>query len=154
MKTPKPTIKDKMQIICQYANQLLECSFVDARTEKITTTGEIVNMSSPNVLNISVGVNDYDFYLESDEVVILLKSLGSISEEHKSKLEELTGMQKQRQSLQMVLFDLNNGTSIICISIYRVQIIIEQVREWGYAIPYKNWSVLELVEFGIYKLID
>ncbi len=31
---------------------------------------------------------------------------------------------------------------------------LQQLQEWGYALPYKNWSVEELLEFGIYKLID
>ena len=35
-----------------------------------------------------------------------------------------------------------------------VQKAIDFLREKGYALPYKNWSVEELVEFGIYKLID
>ncbi len=34
------------------------------------------------------------------------------------------------------------------------QDVVDQLREWGYALPYKNWSVKELEEFGIYKLID
>ncbi len=35
-----------------------------------------------------------------------------------------------------------------------IQQALDLLREWGYALPYKNWSVKELEEFGIYKLID
>ncbi len=31
---------------------------------------------------------------------------------------------------------------------------IDVIRERGYALPYKNWSVEQLVEFGIYKIIN
>lgn len=34
------------------------------------------------------------------------------------------------------------------------QPLIDILRELGYVLPYKNWSVEQLVEAGIYKLID
>ncbi len=33
------------------------------------------------------------------------------------------------------------------------QDVADQLREWGYALPYKQWSVEQLVALGIYKLV-
>ncbi len=35
-----------------------------------------------------------------------------------------------------------------------IQRALDQLREWNYAVSYKNWSVKELEEFGIYKFIE
>ncbi len=147
-KDNQPTAEERMRIFMQYPGQ----EFIINDYGKATAVIKF-RLGSIEVLDPMSNHNGH-FSIPPDEAYVNLKPLGRISDEHKVALEQLCGMKNSRQTLQMILFDLHNRTSIVGPNVHWVQIITDQCREWGYAVPYKNWSVEQLVEFGIYKLSD
>ena len=92
--------------------------------------------------------------------VILLKPLATISEADKNSIREIEknyrgdGEQTchfgKTWDLSGWEDDDSEFTNMCDFSMHSFYFLQEK----GYALPYKNWSVEQLVEFGIYKLID
>ncbi len=88
---------------------------------------------------------------------IVLKPLEKISDEHKLSIAKIaypntkwahtveTGGKIVRAQEQSLREEVISG---FCASQ-----ITDQLREWGYATPYKNFSVDDLVEEGVFKII-
>ncbi len=75
---------------------------------------------------------------------VLVKSLSEISQEHADEVAGLvctTGQWVKEQISKGFLWHLQ-------------PVMFDVLRERGYAMPYKKWSVRELEAFGIYKLIQ
>lgn len=110
-----------------------------------------------------------DFFFS--EWSILVKPLARISDEDFKKLGELAGWKSSgfncrgldlaifawgfdiKITKDKVVFTYGENYHDPCSKKSEHLWAYDFLRERGYALPYKNWSVKELVEFGIYELV-
>ncbi len=91
-------------------------------------------------------------YENADVLSLMVKSLGNISKEDASEVLQI--MQEIDGAFGITIEAVMEGIQTITKDARTPFIIVDLLRERRYALPYKNWSVEQLVEFGIYKLIE
>ncbi len=100
--------------------------------------------------------NDEQLGVENEEVILLKKPLGEISDEEAVELTKIADWKtKTAENGKKIIAGINgpvNGD--IHANGKEWWQILDFLRERGYALPWKNWSVEQLVEFRIYKLIN
>lgn len=82
----------------------------------------------------------------------LVKPLSKISDEDAIAVSEMMGYKVNlvgggKKITERMLRDWNTWARV-------TGNVIDHLRSRGYALPYGNWSVKELVEFGIFKLVE
>ncbi len=150
---PVPTSEDRLLIIAHSFGQKCE---IDLGEYPVIKTGEIESVDSSDKTVWVKCYQDFHHYGHPEQVVLLKKPLGRISEADRECLQNITGLHHWiniKTFLDNIIGQESPfGKTLPTIS--ETQQAIDFLRERGYALPYKNWSVKELVEFGIYKLID
>ncbi len=158
METQKqlPTKTERIRILAQYLGQAITThpNFRPNSKESLNRKGyakltgdllaDIENETFGNWLSCSVE----------------LKPLGRISDEDAAEIWRIYTDNKFSNSLDV---EISNGQMLVkemfiegeskyTHNSSRALHVYDSLRERGYALPYKNWSVKELEEFGIYKL--
>ena len=146
MEVKEISFLDRMDIFMQYPRQ------------EYFYRGNTVKMLAIYPFEHKISLS-YGFTLLSNEftdVSVIVKPLGRISK----KDAEIICAHRYGPLKEGMFWDedglMNCAASIIHLIIIGDKVhqkTIDFLREQGYALPHKNWSVEELVEFGIYKLI-
>lgn len=144
-------LNDYMHIFCYYTNISIEVWWLGGWC--ILKNCGVYDLSNPQVLTFIDAGASKSFPVRRCR--LLLKPLLNISDEDKRELISLI----HGNIGELVLQDVS--PTIVAAVVDRVQSnlpiplkAIDFLRERGYALPYKNWSVSELVKLGIFKLIE
>lgn len=147
-----PDIKDLMRIYTQYLGQPF--SFTKNESAEPLVIKMVVKGRDDNPEDLFTA---WDYYINGFyNLCIHVKSLRRTSEEYLQKVAEIiciSGPQSSQLAKEW-LDIMQSSEQRWNRPFYIIQKLIDFLRERGYALPYKNWSVEQLVEFGIYKLID
>ncbi len=157
----KPTTEETVKIMMQYLGQ----RFV-RYSEILIEPTEIISgcKKQPNSSEIWIQ-DDKDECWVPTAIQVLVKPLESISDEDAIEVAKMYLSEREIHNYypsksKLIERGKSISTSIVFNDNYtghpgpRVIQIIDFLRASGYALPYKNWSVKELEEFGIYKLVD
>lgn len=127
------TLKNKAKFFAQYWGQRVF-------TIKEWNSVPIKDVSAANIL----------YYLTTNNTCILvLKPLSKISDEDEIELAEITGLHKVNYLVNAIHF----GEKYI-IDTNTNQQVIDFLRSKGYALPWMDLSVEDLIEYGWIKLIE
>lgn len=150
----KPSQRERTRIILQYLDQACEYGY------KLEKNGLISGNTDPFGIQIFQTSNAFIPYVSvnPDLIRLNLKPLGRISDEELIELTKINHFAKEcfcASTGKRILDGLLDITkSIHYMNLAEQAHTLDFLRESGYALPYKNWSVKELEEFGIYKLIE
>lgn len=150
----RPTLRDCVQIYAQYLGQTCltnKVSYKDpapGRLSQVGLEGEIVIDGEGGYYLCTVA-----------EANILVKPLSKISDEDALEICKLMDYHPDNVTPDYgreLAEELNDGDMSVMMGAtwWQVIAVIDYLRSKGYALPYKNWNVEELVEFGIFKLIE
>ncbi len=155
----KPTTTDRIRILQQYSGQTV----IQKDYGKCILAGALLPEFSPKEdEDFTVWTFDNHFghqQHQAESCILELKPLGRISDEDKTIVADICGFPLDDSYADKI----KQGHEII--EAYRIGQncvisggewgqMIDFLREKGYAVPYKNWSVEQLVEFGIFKLTE
>lgn len=152
--TLMPNWKDKIQIFMSYAFNQFEFRTNYQKSEVLK--GSIFRFEPPSAI-IHYGVGAWG---KCEDFSVLVKPLDNISD---SDAIEITKMIDCFRGDAPYQYNINYGRRIVSEmwgfnrhGLYGRHLlqVTDYLREKGYALPYKNWSVEQLVEAGIYKLIE
>ncbi len=147
---PVPTSEDRLLIIAHSFGQKCE---IDLGEYPVIKTGEIESVDSSDKTVWVKCYQDFHHYGHPEQVVLLKKPLGRILDvdDNEMVLNRNTNTIYTPGSRKEIIKEIVRR--ITANEPVHIE-IIDFLRSRGYALPYKNWSVEELVELGIYKLID
>ncbi len=127
----------RMKILCQYIGQ--ESTLAGMGTARLSV--DLLSGQKNNIADISV----------------LLKSVDHITDDHLLKVFELYNThhmdEKNRLRCAKDLLDNVMACTDKFLNPFETLAIFDDLRALGYALPYRNWSIAELKDFGIYKLV-
>ena len=155
METQKPTPAERLQVFLNYHGHNFD-------------NGRSGYLNYPQILAHKIVIagsktDGYTYFIAGypiQKCSIRLKPLGKISDEDKVFVNKIESeLHYGSESGDATYFGktwdlcgfivtLDGISCDLCVASF------QYLQEKGYALPYKNWSVEQLVEFGIYKLID
>lgn len=152
----KPTIQERLRIFMQYPSQKIEW-----REHSGTSLLDIIGFSTKEATESIYFLMGKITRPELLHTSILVKPLMGISDEDLLEtclvgitppisVREKGQILKNKEHIVKSFLDIDTNRLVPIRVAFNYQDIL---REKGYALPYKNWSVAQLVEFGIYKLI-
>ena len=148
----RPLAIDKLRIFMQYP---YEHYYFDNRVAVLE--GKVKNI---NPSDFKIGCDGWTFEITSDHTITVeLRLLQKITDQDAIEVAKLchSGYSHKddyiliREGKDVIENYLNRQSNIYGLDWLKV---FDYLRSKSYALPYKNWSVEDLVEFGIYKLID
>lgn len=144
----KPNLKEIAAILMQYPFQPVILK--DGRTGRVQNYG-------PDLINCVCKEAPCHNVVFNNDISVLVKQLERISKEDSEYVRKLIKGDNVSEILEAINNDLASNCiynrASILLSLEGIN-LIDYLRERGYALPYKNWSVEQLVAFEVYKLTE